>query len=326
MVSRVISDNLVSFIIPHKGRFEMLKQTLSSIAELDYPLDNIEVIIVSQTPEIENIRLLDNSDLSFKIILLSESETISVSRNRGVKESIGQYLAFLDADIFISNNWVTSMLAHLHSSDERVIISGVQTCKPLASPIERIRTYLAGAETNTNIAFLPGCNLFLSKQTFEQIGGFPEHLITCEDYYFTDKANQFGNLYRTSDATYIHLGEDKDISVVFKKELWRGQSNLQSIQGRHIRFREIPSLVTPLGICLTLLAVPISILFQAYILALFFFVFGSVPLLAYSVRLYQLSKYTVNFGIVLKFYMTYFLARAIGTVIGLFKSISADYK
>lgn len=319
------ADNLISFIIPHKGRFEMLKQTLQSIAGQDYPLDKIEVIVVSQTPEIENNQLLDNNKLHLQIVLRPETETISALRNHGVKQASGQYLAFLDADIFLSPNWITYMLSHLHNGEGRVIVSAMQICDPSAPPLEHIRTSLSNAELDTDVAFLPGRNLFLSRQSFEKIGGFPEHLITCEDYYFTDKAAQIGKLYYTSDATYVHLGEDKTFSEMFKKELWRGQSNLQSIKGRRIPLREFPSFIFPLGIYLSFLATLICLLFQAYSLTLFFFVLGAAPLLTYSIRLHRLSKRAVNFASIFKFYAAYFLARAIGTLVGLFKSIGATY-
>jgi len=304
----------------------MLRQTLDSIARQKYPIEKIEVIIVSQTPEIENKLLPHNSSLNIKAVFLPEHETISALRNQGVRHSSGQYLAFLDADIFISNNWITCMLSHLNdTSENRAIVSGSQICEPESSPLEHIRTHLASAETDTNVSFLPGCNLFQSKKTFELTRGFPEYLITCEDYYFTDKASQYGKLYRTSDTGYIHLGEDKVFSQMFKKELWRGQSNLQSIQGRKISLKEIPSFILPLGIYLSLLASVISLLFGASSLAILFFTLGTIPLLAYSIRLYRLTKRSVKFHSVFRFYITYFLARAIGTIVGLFKSIKANH-
>lgn len=319
------TDTLVSFIIPHKGRFDMLSETLRSIAEQAYPPDKIEVIVVSQTPEIENNQLLGNNLINLKIILRPESETISVLRNHGAKQANGDYFAFLDADIFISPNWISCMMSHLNSSQERVIVSAMQVCAPSSPPLEHIRTCLSNAELDTNVAFLPGRNLFLTRQTFEKIGGFPEHLITCEDYYFTDKAAQLGRLFYTSDATYIHLGEDKEFSGMFKKEIWRGQSNLQSIRGRRIPIREIPSFILPLWISLTLLAALIISPFQTYPLAFVFFLLGVTPMLIYSIRLHGLSKHVVNFSSVLKFYAVYFPARAIGTLIGLFKSIGANH-
>lgn len=319
------TDHLVSFIIPHKGRFDMLMETLRSIAEQAYPADKIEVIVVSQTPEIENNQQLGNNLPNLKIMLRPESETISALRNHGARQAAGEYYAFLDADVFISPNWITSMMSHLNNPQGRVIVSAMQICAPSSPPLEQIRTCLSNAELDTNVAFLPGRNLFLTRQTFEKIGGFPEHLITCEDYYFTDKAARLGKLYYTSDATYIHLGEDREFPGMFKKEIWRGQSNLQSIRGRRIPLREIPSFILPLWISVTLLAALIVAPFQNYPLASLLFALGAGPMLIYSIRLHGLSRHVVNFGSVLKFYAAYFPARAIGTLIGLFKSIGANH-
>jgi glycosyltransferase involved in cell wall biosynthesis len=74
----------ISFIIPHKGRFEMLKQTLQSISEQTHNLNEIEVIVVSQTPEIQQQNLLENSSLKLQIFIRPESDNISALRNYGV--------------------------------------------------------------------------------------------------------------------------------------------------------------------------------------------------------------------------------------------------
>ena len=317
--------NLVSFIIPHKGRFEMLKETLHSIALQDYPRDKIEVIIVSQTPDIEKTQLLENNELPVQTFIRPSNDTISALRNFGVKNATGEYLALLDADISISRNWIVCMLSLLESEKDRVIVSAMQTCSPSSPPLEHIRTCLSNVQLDTNVGFLPGRNLFLTRHAFDKVGGFPEHLITCEDYYFTDKAAQLGRLYYTSDASYIHLGEDKVFSEMFKKEIWRGQSNLQSIQGRRIPLREVPSFVLPLAISVSLLIAVVALLFSALPLALLFFLLGVIPLLAYCFRLHRISKDVVNFGSVVMFYATYFPARAVGTLAGLFKSISTNH-
>jgi len=319
-------SHLVSFIIPHKGRFDMLRQTLQSIAEQDYPIDKFEIIVISQTPETKTVELLDNNELDFQVILRPEGETISSLRNHGATHAKGKYLAFLDADVFLSNNWIASMISNLDEEKERVIVSAMQICGTSPPPLEHIRTSLSNAEIDTNVAFLPGRNLFMSRDTFDKVGGFPEHLITCEDYYFTDKAAQFGRLYYTSDATYIHLGEDKVFSEMFKKEIWRGQSNLQSIQGRRIPLREIPSFILPLWICLSLLLAMASLIFGAIPASIILFIAGVAPLLIYSIRLYRLARNVVTFSTVFLFYTTYFPARAIGTLAGLFKTISANHK
>jgi glycosyltransferase involved in cell wall biosynthesis len=314
----------VSFIIPHKGRFEMLIQTLESISKQACDLRQIEVIVVSQTPEIQQQSLLGDSALSLKVFIRPERDTISALRNYGVKQASGEYLAFLDADIWLSDNWTEQMIQQLTSCTDRIISSAMQICHDDAPPLEKIRTSLSNAELDTDVAFLPGRNLFLRKLSFDEIGGFPEHLITCEDYFFTDKAAKIGKLFYTSSANYIHLGEDKAYKAMFDKEIWRGQSNLQSISGRNIPIREWPSFVVPPAIVFILVVSILLTVIGQLSLALIALLLAVFPVCVYSLRLYKLANRQIAFTHIFKFYVFYFPARAIGTVMGLFKSIGVN--
>jgi glycosyltransferase involved in cell wall biosynthesis len=311
----------VSFIIPHKGRFEMLTQTLESISQQACISHDIEVIVISQTPEIQQQILLDSPPFKLSLCIRPVTDTISALRNYGVTQAKGQYLAFLDADVWLSNNWTQQMIAELSADQDRIISSAMQICGRNAPPLEQIRTSLSNAEIDTDVAFLPGRNLFLRKTSFDKIGGFPEHLITCEDYFFTDKAAKLGKLFYTSSATYIHLGEDKAYKAMFDKEIWRGQSNLQSISGRNIPLREWPSFIAPPAILFMFSLAILLLVFGQSSLALVAFVVAVLPIFVYSLRLFSLAHKKINFVYIVKFYVCYFPARAIGTVLGLFKSI-----
>ncbi|MEP1446598.1 MAG: glycosyltransferase family A protein [Paraglaciecola sp.] len=311
----------VSFIIPHKGRFEMLMQTLQSISLQSCDVQEIEVIVVSQTPEIQHQTLLQDPSIKLLVCIRPENDTISALRNYGVTQAQGLYLAFLDADIWLSNNWTQQMIAEISVTQDRIISSAMQICEDDAPPLEKIRTSLSNAEIDADVAFLPGRNLFLTKASFDKIGGFPEHLITCEDYFFTDQAAKLGKLYYTSAATYIHLGEDKAYKAMFDKEIWRGQSNLQSISGRNIPLREWPSFIAPPAILLMFSLSLFLLVFGQVPLATMAFLVAVIPVFVYSLRLYALADKKIRFVHIVKFYIYYFPARAIGTVLGLFKSI-----
>jgi GT2 family glycosyltransferase len=319
------TDATISFIIPHKGRFDMLKQTVESIVRQQYPADSVQVIIVSQTPEILSETSLQSLGKKLDIYTRPESDTISALRNVGTTHANGQFFAFLDADIYLSPNWISEMLALLQTP-ERIITSAMQVCEPDAPVLEKIRTQLSNAELDCEVNFLPGRNLFMRREAFQKIGGFPEHLLTCEDYYFTDQAAKLGSLYYSSTANYIHLGEDKIFAEMFKKEMWRGQSNLQSIAGRRIPLREIPSFVLPPGMLACVIAALLCLPFQAYTLAVALLIMAALPVVVYSLRLHRLAKSSLAFTSILAFYASYFPARAIGTVTGLFRAIGANHK
>ncbi len=311
----------MSFIIPHKGRFEMLLQTIESVNQQDFDLSEIEIIVVSQTPTITDIEL-PTLKVKLTVLVRPESDTISALRNYGVQNSSGEYLAFLDADIYLSSNWINGMIDELCHTPQRIITSAVQICQQQAPRLEKIRTHLSNVDVDVDVNFLPGRNLFMSKESFHKIGGFPEHLVTCEDYYFTDKAAKLGSLFYSSTANYIHLGEDKELGAMFSKEIWRGQSNLQSLKGRDIPLREWPSLIVPPAIFACLLLSCILLVSGLAHWSVIFLCLAAIPVLAYTLRLWRIAKSDVSLIDILLFYSYYFPARALGTFVGLFKTIT----
>ena len=308
----------MSFIIPHKGREEMLLQTVDSILKQEYELNQVDIHIVTQNKSLTVLQRLNNDRIS--IHYETGNQTISRLRNIGAKKSSGDFLAFLDADVSLSSRYVSTMLELLNEDQSRVLVAAMQIDSENAPVLEQIRTVLSNAELNCNVAFLPGRNLFLSRPTFEKVGGFPEHLLTCEDYYFTDKVNELGNLYYSSSAHYVHLGEDKRLDEMYEKEVWRGQSNLKSLSGRSVPLREWPSFFVPPLLVLMVLLAPV-LFFVDYIgIALVILLLTISIVAAYSLRLYKLSNKKIALLDIIKFYLVYFPARAKGTVLGVWRS------
>ena len=58
----------VSFIIPHKGRENMLIETIVSIAALEYPHELLEIVLVSQTPAVSEEVAQAAGNLTLQVI------------------------------------------------------------------------------------------------------------------------------------------------------------------------------------------------------------------------------------------------------------------
>ena len=91
---------LITVIIPHYNRFNLLKQTLKSVLFQTYT--NWEVIIVDDYSEpdcILKIKAHIHSEIRFKLITKTkEAKGAPVSRNIGLNHAKGQYVLFLDSD------------------------------------------------------------------------------------------------------------------------------------------------------------------------------------------------------------------------------------
>jgi glycosyltransferase involved in cell wall biosynthesis len=301
----------------------MLKETIASILNLNYDQSQIEIIVVSQNDVLSaNELVASNIDNQIKVLLADEKGTISKSRNIGAAKATGEYLTFLDADINLSANWLNVMFEEIKKDDKRKIIASTQINSKQASTVEIIRTLMNSATADSYVDSLSGANLFMNAKDFWVAEGFPEELTTCEDIFFTSKVAENGILFCTGRTNHVHLGEDKSWTQMFHKEIWRGQSNIKSLFGRSIPFREYPSLLVPIWIFFFTLAASILLVLGEFGSTLYCFFIIALPIFLYSLRLNKMVKGKVKFAVIVKFYLIYFAARAIGTVIGVTKSFN----
>ena len=121
----------------------MLVQTVESVLAQDFDLSQVEVIIVTQNQDFDNGILPASETATITVIQRPEGDTISALRNFGAGQSSGDYLAFLDADVQLSPNWITSMQSELAANDRRLLISAVQRCEDNAPILEKVRTILS---------------------------------------------------------------------------------------------------------------------------------------------------------------------------------------
>ena len=87
----------VSIIIPFYNKIGLLKKALSSINKQSYT--NYEVIIVNDNNIIKNLSYLKKiKDRKIKIIFNKKNLGAGLSRNKGIQNARGDYIAFLDSD------------------------------------------------------------------------------------------------------------------------------------------------------------------------------------------------------------------------------------
>lgn len=94
------STPLVSIIIPVKGRFELVKNAISSVySQQNFYISDVEIIMVEERNYGENVRSKIKK-LFPKVITLQNQnkEGPGGSRNTGLTRACGKYIVFLDSD------------------------------------------------------------------------------------------------------------------------------------------------------------------------------------------------------------------------------------
>lgn len=313
---------MISFIIPHKGRPEMLEATIASIKAQEFDMKQVEILVMTQDKSNGLAGPVSCTALHVLTHITDGSgatrtPNIGAMRNRGAKEAKGRYLAFLDADVKLSPNWLKVMLEELETHSSRVLISAVQVCEFPESKVEEIQVHLSQRKADQVVHSLDARNLFLTKETFEKVGGFPKHLETCEDVYFINRISELGEAFVTSRATYKHLGEDRSYRELFQKEIWRSHSNFKSMIGRRVPLVEIPSLMLPFWMLTFLVGLLLSLSLQLWGWGVVTLTALLLPVIFYAFRSFLRRSAGIGLFDYLKFYCVYCSSRTIGSIKGL---------
>ncbi len=128
---------------------------------------------------------------------------VSRARNRGIIESRGTYLAFLDSDDLLEPDYVSSKIGHLRSNPGYVLVgagcryfgSGQSNELPRVLP-----KYTPGYADFCVFTAFPGgtCNIFVSKSAAVTAGLFDETLSDSEDRDFLRRVSQVGEVAMVS--------------------------------------------------------------------------------------------------------------------------------
>ena len=116
--------NLVSIIVPHYNYSHYVDQCLASILKQKYK--NFEIIIVDDcSKEEEYQKMLDivdqhreNTKINILIHRNDKNLGLTLTRNRGVRHSIGEYILFLDPDDNIHEDFLLKTRKTLRDNPE----------------------------------------------------------------------------------------------------------------------------------------------------------------------------------------------------------------
>eukprot|EP01111_Echinosteliopsis_oligospora_P005229 TRINITY_DN1846_c0_g1_i3.p1 TRINITY_DN1846_c0_g1~~TRINITY_DN1846_c0_g1_i3.p1 ORF type:complete len:723 (+),score=185.28 TRINITY_DN1846_c0_g1_i3:143-2311(+) len=176
-----VNDNvpLVSVVITHYNRPELVQQAIASVENQTYP--QIEVVLVNdRSTEVSALSYLNSyfQENNWKIIPGS-NQNIGAARNAGAKAATGQYLLFLNDDNVLAATAAGLYVQAAKISGADIITAGyavfdglsapnpesvIRQCMPLGASLS------AGFFKNT----FGNANFFVEKSKFMSVGGFTE--------------------------------------------------------------------------------------------------------------------------------------------------------
>lgn len=203
----LVNDNdmpLVSVVIVHHDRPELVKQALASLESQDYPQDKLEVILVDDgSTNPEAVQFIN--DLAWQWwetkgwkVVREPQRWLGAARNTGVRYAKGKYVIFVDDDDVSKSHKVSTLVQAALATDADVVTAGHDLFRSTSYP----QTVKSAAGSGR---FVPlgsssqagmfenvfGDSSFLVKKSFFlDIGGFTEDFgVGFEDYEFLAKVS-----------------------------------------------------------------------------------------------------------------------------------------
>lgn len=202
---------MISFIIPTKNEEKVIEKTLKCLEVYSGPHEIIIGDGNSSDRTIEIAQKYTNLIASHKG---PNRPTIASGRNDGAALSHGEYLVFLDADIFIYDIDLFFEQAQMcFTKDPNLIAMTVrlQVFPEMATWADNavfgfmnlmhkvLNNYL-------RVGVSPGEFQMIRSSSFEQVGGFNPYLAAGEDYDIFRRLRKIGRTYFNSNLTAFHTG------------------------------------------------------------------------------------------------------------------------
>jgi cellulose synthase/poly-beta-1,6-N-acetylglucosamine synthase-like glycosyltransferase len=175
----------VSVIVPFFGSVASLTPTLQALERQTYPADRYEVAVVNNGARID----LEVLGRSFpRVIQVSEEQPGAyAARNRGVRATRGEILAFTDSDCLPAVDWLRRGVGALIDPADVEVVGGNITVfardseRPNAVELHQLVHSFPQEYFVRALRFAMTANLFTYRRTFEQNGPFEAALLSGGD-------------------------------------------------------------------------------------------------------------------------------------------------
>jgi len=184
-----MTPGLVSIIIPHFNREELVKETILSALNQEY--SPIEIIIIDDNSTEESFKSLQNfvysqkSKITIKL-LKNQKKGAQAARNLGYQKSQGEFIQFLDSDdVLLSNKLIDEVLILRENQTLDLVYSKCQFFDEIGLKPEYWGRKLDGTHLDYfEFSWQTMCAIY--RKTFlEKVGLWNEELIINQDWEFS---------------------------------------------------------------------------------------------------------------------------------------------
>jgi len=154
--------------------------------------------------------------------------TVAAARNAGVQRAVGRVIAFIDADIVVTQSWIDEALRLARDVTWTNQITG-DVCDVGVNPSWLENSWFGPMYRRGASKYLNSGNLLVTRADFLAVGGFSAALVTGEDVDFCVRAIDRGIVVVARRTLHVyHNGYPRTLRAFFRREAWHGRGDFSS--------------------------------------------------------------------------------------------------
>lgn len=221
----------ISIIIPVKNGAEKIKDLLDSLMQVDYEKDKLEIIVVDGNSTDATKEIVSKYPVK---LVGEENPGVNAARNTGIKNSVGEIIAFTDYDCVVPENWVKEIVSKFQ--DENVGCVGGKVVRyeddflsryadESLVPVMRIFQKVVKLDRIRSPFYYPvGCNFAVKREVFKKTGLFNESFrYGFDELEFAERLCEEGYTIVLTPAVVVKHKHRSTLSDLLKQTFRYGQ-------------------------------------------------------------------------------------------------------
>jgi cellulose synthase/poly-beta-1,6-N-acetylglucosamine synthase-like glycosyltransferase len=184
----------VSVVVPVRDGESTIADCLDSILATGYPPDRREILVVDNGSSDGTAALIQSRPVRY---LHEPKRGVSNARNRGIAESGGEILAFVDADCLVDRKWLTELVRPFEDPEVGCVGGGLKHAPPITAAERQAARMLGDWQRfafTSRPAYAITANAAYRREVLDQIGPFDPHMTRAQDVEIGLRFHQHSDL------------------------------------------------------------------------------------------------------------------------------------
>lgn len=179
--------NKLTIIIPCKNEEKYIGDILNDLSNQTH-IEGVRIIIADAKSTDNTISIINSYKDKLNIKLINGGLP-AIGRNRGAKISITEYLLFIDSDARIyDKDMIWKSYNKMVKNDLDLLASKLNSHYFIVKVLYKINNLLIWL-SKFDKPFAVGMYMMMKKSKFDELGGFPEDVMHCEDYLISRRVS-----------------------------------------------------------------------------------------------------------------------------------------